>query len=362
MLARTLVAAAIGLGVAAGPAAAAPSLVQWALGTVNAATAWQQSTGNGALVAVLDTGVALQRPELGGHIWTNTGEIPGNGIDDDGDGIVDDVHGADFVHGDGSPADDNGHGTHVAGIIAAHGLLRGLAPGAMLMPVKVLGADRSGNAHWLAEGIRYAVAHGARILNVSVNGDGTSDELESAVRDAQDAGAVIVASAGNDGRDLGARPSYPVSYSEPAVIGVGASDLGGHRASFSNYGRGVDVVAPGADIISLGFPGLALRSGTSMAAAYVSATLALESAAAPSLPEGILRDVLIGAEHNSALDAGAAVRVAAAATPAPATAAVKPKPRRKARHHRRHRRRRHNARRWTKSSTASARRTATRRR
>src|SRR5439155_4641287 len=123
----------------------------------------RQSTGSGAIVAVLDTGVQLSRAELHGHIWTNTGEIPGNGRDDDGDGIVDDVHGADFVNGDGTPADDNGHGTHVAGIIAAHGAVRGLAPGATILPVKVLGADKAGNAHWLAQGIDYALAHGARV-------------------------------------------------------------------------------------------------------------------------------------------------------------------------------------------------------
>jgi subtilisin family serine protease len=210
------------------------------------------------------------------------------------------------------------------------------------MPVKVLDAGKGGNAHWLAQGIAYAVAHGARILNVSVNGDGASTELEDAIRAAQDAGAVIVASAGNDGRDLGAQPSYPVSYSEPAVIGVGATDLSGRRASFSNYGPGVDVTAPGADIVSLGVRGLAYRSGTSMAAAYVSATLALEQAAAPSLPAGVLRDALLGATRTGgALDAAGAVQ-AVAGVPAPATAAVKKKA--KKRRHRRHRARHHHAR------------------
>jgi subtilisin family serine protease len=343
MLARALTIAALALGAAAGPAAASPSLLQWALGPLRAATAWQQSTGSGVLVAVIDTGVALQRPELAGNIWTNPGEIPGNGIDDDGDGIVDDVHGADFVNNDGTPADDNGHGTHIAGIIASHGVLKGLAPGATILPVKVLGSDKSGNAHVLAQGIEYAVAHGARILNVSVNGDAGSDELEAAIRDAQDAGAVIVASAGNDGRDLGARPSYPVSYTEPAVVGVGAGDANGRRAGFSNYGPGVDVTAPGAGILSLGFPGLAYRSGTSMAAAYVSATLALEAAAAPAYPLPILRDVLLRTEGpGGMLDTAAAVQTAAASTPPAATAIAKPKPRRKPRKH--HRKKRHHAR------------------
>jgi subtilisin family serine protease len=325
MFARAVAAAAIVLGACAGPAAASPFASQWALGSLKAGAAWKHSTGSHALVALLDTGVALQRRELRGRIWTNPAEIPGNGIDDDHDGVIDDVHGADFVNGDGVPADDNGHGTHVAGIIAANGVVRGLAPSATILPVKVLGADKSGNAHELAQGIEYAIARGARILNVSVNGDGSSDELESAVRDAQAAGAVIVASAGNDGRNLGARPSYPVSYPEPAVIGVGASAAGGARASFSNYGPGVDVTAPGADIVSLGFPGFALRSGTSMAAAYVSATLALEAAAAPALPVDVLGIALLRSERAGALDAGAAVKAVAA-----------PAPRHKRRHARRH--------------------------
>jgi thermitase len=337
MARRALAALTFAIAFAAPAAtASAASVLQWPLDQLRAPLAWQQSSGSGAIVAVLDTGVQLDRAELRGQIWTNPGEVAGNGRDDDGDGIADDVHGADFVNGDGTPADDNGHGSHVAGIVAGHGLIRGLAPGATIMPVKVLGADRSGNAHWLAQGIAYAVAHGARILNVSVNGDGASAELEDAIRAAQDAGAVIVASAGNDGRDLGARPSYPVSYGEPAVIGVGATDLSGHRAGFSNYGPGVDVTAPGADIVSLGTRGLAYRSGTSMAAAYVSATLALEQSAAPALPAGLLRDALLRSTRTGgALDAAGAVQAVAGA-PAAATVASKKKKRRQRRHRRHH--------------------------
>src|SRR3954469_18280700 len=212
---------------------------QWALqgdGPMGAASAWTRITGGDVTVAVVDTGVDLSHRDLAPNLWTNPGEVPGNGIDDDGDGLVDDVHGADFVNGDGTPADDNGHGTHIAGIIAAHGAIRGLAPGATIMPVKVLGAGKAGNAHWLAEGIDYAVAHGARILNVSVNGDGADGELEAAIDRAQAAGAVIVASAGNDGRDLGSTPSFPVSYPQPNVLGVGATGSNGRRAAYSNYG------------------------------------------------------------------------------------------------------------------------------
>src|SRR3954468_14388389 len=221
MLRHAIAGLVVVFGVSTAPASASLPSGQWPLatgGSLRAPLAWQQSTGDGVVVAVLDTGVQTDRAELRGRIWTNSGEVPGNGIDDDHDGVVDDVHGADFVNGDGTPADDNGHGTHVAGIISGHGRVRGLAPGAIVLPVKVLGADKSGNAHLLAQGIDYAVARGARVLNVSVNGDGASAELGAAVMRAQDAGAVIVASAGNDARDLSALPSYPVSYSEPAVI------------------------------------------------------------------------------------------------------------------------------------------------
>jgi subtilisin family serine protease len=223
MLRRSILVMALSLGAATAPALASLPTGQWPLaarGSLRAPLAWQQSKGSGVLVAELDTGVQLNRAALRGHIWTNPGEIPGNGIDDDGDGVVDDVHGADFVNGDGVPADDNGHGSHVAGIIAGHGPVHGLAPGATILPVKVLDAAMAGTAHSLAQGIDYAVAHGARIINVSVNGDGISRELEAAIGRAQSAGAVIVASAGNDGRNLAGRPSYPVSYPEPAVIGV----------------------------------------------------------------------------------------------------------------------------------------------
>src|SRR3954451_16283593 len=158
MVRRALVTLVIALAVHAAPASAGLRIAQWPLAagaSLGAPGAWQQSTGSGVVVAVLDTGVQLRRAELRGHIWTNAREIPGNGRDDDGDGLVDDVHGADFVNGDGTPSDDNGHGTHVAGIIAAHGVIRGLAPGATIMPVKVLGAGKAGNAHWLAQGVDY---------------------------------------------------------------------------------------------------------------------------------------------------------------------------------------------------------------
>jgi subtilisin family serine protease len=275
---------------------------QWALSrpaAIGAWEAWTQSYGDGVTVAVLDSGVQLDHPDLAGNLWTNPGEIAGNGVDDDANGVVDDVNGANIVSGGGDVSDDEGHGTHVAGIIAARagngigGM--GLAPKARIMVVKVLDANRAGNASQLARGIRYAVDAGARILNVSLNGDATNDDLDAAVHYASHKGATIVASAGNNGRDLDLRPSYPACSTDPAVISVTASDKGGSLLGFANRGLGsVDIAAPGAEILSTGRGSrYEFRAGTSMAAPYVAGTLALLAAVRPDLSQADLRAALL---------------------------------------------------------------------
>jgi subtilisin family serine protease len=300
---------------------------QWPLAradVLGAPEAWQQTTGAGALVALLDTGADLAHPDLAGALWTNPDEIAGNGADDDRDGYVDDVHGADVVNGDGDPSDDEGHGTHVAGIVAAragNGIGgTGLAPDAQVMIVKVLDEHRAGNAGDLAAGIRYALAHGARIINTSINGEGASLTLRRAIAEATAAGALIVASAGNDQRDIDVLPSYPAAYPDASVLTVAAAGQDGALAGFSNRGLlAVDLAAPGADILSTARGGgYELRSGTSMAAPLVSATLALMQSARPGLDGPALREALLGAARRSgplagllaagALDTAAALR------------------------------------------------------
>ncbi len=287
---------------------------------IGAPEAWKVASGRGVLVAVLDTGVDATDPDLRDALWTNPSEVPGNGRDDDGDGYVDDVHGVDLVNDDGDPADDEGHGTHVAGIIAARingtGVV-GLAPEATLLPVKVLDAHRGGNTDTVAEGIRFALAHGADVINVSVNGPAQSTALQNAVHAATLAGVTVVASAGNDGDDLGLVPSYPASSPEPSVLAVGATDGDSLLAAFSNFGRGVALTAPGVDILSTARgDGFELRSGTSMAAPEVSAALALLRSARPDLPASALRDALLqSARHPTSLlgrIGGGALDVAAA--------------------------------------------------
>ncbi|UTI65510.1 S8 family serine peptidase [Paraconexibacter antarcticus] len=306
--------------------------------SIGAPEAWEVTQGAGVVVAVLDTGVDESHPDLRGALWTNPGEIPGNGIDDDHDGYVDDVHGVDLVNHDGDPADDNGHGTHVAGIIGARANGEGsvgLAPKAQLMAVKVLDANRAGSADTVAAGIRYALAHGADVINVSVNGSGESDVLRSAVQAAGAAGVSIVASAGNDGADLGLTPSYPASYPDPAMLAVAATDGDSLLADFSNFGRGVQIAADGVGILSTSSTGgYELRSGTSMAAPEVAAALALLHSARPDMADSDLRAALLATARRPAgllgrvaagsLDVAAALHqvVSAAQWPSAAVAAA----------------------------------------
>jgi subtilisin family serine protease len=342
--------AACGTALAAVPAvgAAAPALAivpsdplyadQSALqpdAAIGAPEAWKVSQGAGILVAVLDTGVDETHPDLKGALWTNPGEVPGNGVDDDHDGYVDDVHGVDLVNHDGDPSDDEGHGTHVAGIIAARadgeGAV-GLAPKAQVMPVKVLDNHRSGSTDVVAEGIRYAVTHGANVINLSINGPGPSDDLRAAIRVAGAAGVTVVASAGNDGDDLGLIPSYPASFTDPAILAVGATKGDDLLADFSNFGRGVSLTAPGVAILSTSSTGgYELRSGTSMAAPEVAAGLALLQSARPDLSGATLRAALVqtalkpttllGKVSGGALDVAAALHQIVPASQWPTAAA-----------------------------------------
>ncbi len=308
--------AAVALAAAAAPAQAAndPLLPeQWALSTpsaTGAAEAWTQSRGDGVVVAILDSGVQLDHPDLAGNLWTNPGEIAGNGVDDDRNGYVDDVHGANIVSPAASATDDEGHGTHVAGIVAAHAGNgtggSGIAPGARIMSVKVLDSNRQGNSSLLAKGIRYAVDEGARILNISLNGDGTSSDLDDALRYAGDRGATIVTSAGNNSRDLDLSPSYPASSPLPSVLSVTATERNGGLLSVANRGlNSVDLAAPGARILSTALGSrYELRQGTSMAAPFVAGSLALLSAARPDMSQPALREALLSSAPRNGLLAG----------------------------------------------------------
>jgi subtilisin family serine protease len=297
------------------------STEQWALqgdAPMGIDSAWRQTTGANVTVAIIDSGIDLGHPDLAPNLWTNPGEIPDNGIDDDGNGYVDDVHGYDFVDNDGTPQDVNGHGTHVAGIVGARGGNgiggAGVAWQARLMAIRVLDDQARGTTAAVAVGIRYAVDNGARIVNLSLAGPTSTPDLEDAVRYAQAHGVLIVAAAGNDGADLTTSPTYPAAYGEDNVLGVAATTRDGGLSSVSDYGPGADVAAPGEQILSTALGGgYEWRTGTSMAAPEVAGALVLLAAARPDLDGNGLRDALLaGARHTGLPVSGGALDVGAA--------------------------------------------------
>jgi len=228
---------------------------------ISAQDAWDLETGSPEMViAVIDSGVAVDHPDLKNNIWNNPEEIADNGIDDDENGYVDDVWGWDFVNSDNNPSDyskdlyGDGHGTHVAGIIAAEGDNGIGATGVMwrarIMPVQIFDLFENSpfNATTLVvlEALLYAVENGAKIINCSFGGSSFSRFLFEAYQEAGNSGVLVVAAAGNDGRSNDAFPVYPASYSLDNIVSVAATDENDVLAAYSNYGAGtVDVVAPG---------------------------------------------------------------------------------------------------------------------
>lgn len=257
-------------------------------------------TGGPVVVAVVDSGADLRHEDLRRNLWRNPHEIAGNGIDDDANGYVDDVHGADVVDGDGDPTDTDGHGTHVAGIIAARGNngrgITGVAWRARIMPVRVLDDRNTGTTSGLAAGIRYAARMGARVINVSANSPSADPAVDAAIAAAGEAGALVVTAAGNIGADLQARPSYPACSPAPNVVTVASSGDQRTLSVFSSYGGAcVDLTAPGEDILSTRRGGgYEVRTGTSMAAPLVSGAAVLLLGAHPRLTVASLSRALLG--------------------------------------------------------------------
>ena len=225
---------------------------------IDAPEAWDITQGNSNIVvAVLDSGVDYNHPDLAANIWTNQAELTGtSGVDDDGNGKIDDVRGWDFVDDDNDPIDSDDHGTHVAGSIAAVGNnstgITGVSWSAQIMPLRFLDAFGSGSVADAIEAIDYAIDKGAKIINASY-GSYTFSPLErAAIASARDAGILFVAAAGNDNwNNDSATKHYPSSYDLANIIAVAATDQSDSRASFSNYGAtSVDVAAPGTSIFS----------------------------------------------------------------------------------------------------------------
>jgi subtilisin family serine protease len=269
------------------------------------------------VVAVVDDGVDIDHPDLAGAIWTNPGEAGAkatNGIDDDGNGYRDDVHGWDFCNDDNTVHDDgeDGHGTHVAGTIAAsldgEGIV-GVAPGVKIMPLKFIDESRfCGSDDMAVAAIDYAASFGVPIINASWGGSSPSVVLDAAIADS---GALLVAAAGNDGVDIdqpGGPRFYPASSTLPNILAVAAIDQRGRLATFSDYGRkSVDLGAPGVNIVSAypSFTGCPApcyvwMAGTSMAAPHVSGVAALVASRSAGLrdDELLLRSRLLASGTN----------------------------------------------------------------
>ena len=265
---------------------------QWAWPRISAPAGWDiQRDSPDVVVAVIDTGVDYGHEDLADNIWRNPGETPGNGTDDDGNGIVDDVHGANFVPAtpSGDPMDDNRHGTHVAGTIGAmtnNALgVAGTSWQPQIMALKFLDANGSGSTVGAIDAIQYAIEKEAHIMNNSWGGGGFSRALQEAIEAAESEGILFTAAAGNSNRDNDATPFYPASYETENVLSVMATDQSDAKAGFSHRGlTSVDVGAQGVDIRSTTPEGTyANFNGTSMATPHVSGLAALIKGQQPNL-------------------------------------------------------------------------------
>jgi subtilisin family serine protease len=247
-------------------------------------------------VAVIDSGTSILHPLLLPQIQTNFVEISGNDFDDDMNGLVDDVYGYDFVNKRAFMVDDDGHGTHVSGIIAA------LNPYAKILPIKVLNSEGKGGLQNILSAIRYAASRGSRVINLSL---GVLDVLgsskgayEEAIQFARSKGALVVAAAGNENSNNDVYSFYPSNAYEDNLISVCATDGYGNFASFSNYGKWkVHVCAPGFEIDSLGHnhtktPWIRF-SGTSQATPFVAAAASILFGIKPSLQPYQVRNILM---------------------------------------------------------------------
>jgi subtilisin family serine protease len=292
--------------------------LQWGLTKINAPGAWDLSSGSASVtVAILDTGADLEHPDLKANIWVNADEAQ-NGIDDDGNGYVDDIKGWNFVNSGNMPFDDNtdGHGTHVAGIIGASGNngigVSGINWSVSLMILKILDKSGTGTVADEARAIEYAIENGARVINASYAFPTSctfvlpSITEKDAIEDAMNNGILFVAAAGNGGCNADNTPFYPAGYSLRNIISISASNESDSLISASNYGyESVHAAAPGNHILST-FPGnaYAYLSGTSLSAPHVSGLAALMLSYRPDYDFRMLKETILSTVDKTQMLSG----------------------------------------------------------
>ncbi|MFN5062052.1 MAG: S8 family peptidase [Pseudomonadota bacterium] len=280
---------------------------QYASSFMSLPDAWDKTTGSSdRLALVIDTGVLYTHPDLASNMWSNPGEIPGDGVDNDSNGYIDDVHGINAITNTGDPTDDNGHGTHCAGILGGRGNnsqgVAGVAWTTKIVAAKFLSSSGSGSLSNAIKAIQYGTAlrnAGYKIVvsNNSWGGGSYSSSLAGAITAARDAGILFVAAAGNSASNNDTSPSYPASYSVSNVIAVASTTSAGTLSSFSNYGAtSVHIAAPGSSIVSSYLSNdYAYLSGTSMAAPQVAGVaLLVQSVCASLLSVEQVRNAIVG--------------------------------------------------------------------
>ena len=296
--------------------------LQWGLRKAKVTLAWDIEPGGdpATVIAIVDSGIDANHPDLDDNLWTNNAENPANGVDDDANGYVDDIHGWDFVQSDKTPQDPNGHGTHVAGIAAAEwdngkgG--SGVCPLCSLMILRAMDASGRLATSDIVAAIRYAANKGADVINLSFGGSMWSRAQRDAIANAISRGSLVVAAAGNESRnndklDYVRRnifgPSYPASYDLAGLVSVAASTSGDGYASFSNFGHdSVDLAAPGVDIFS-SIPDDTYKKldGTSMSSPFVAGLAGLLRSAKPTWTAIQTKDAILnGVDTPASLGGG----------------------------------------------------------
>ncbi len=303
-------AAAVAKAIGSEPFPEVPPLsgTDWGLDAIGAPKVWQQEyTGKGVVVAVIDSGVDYTHPDIDDNLWFNESEIPGNGIDDDNNGFIDDWRGWDFLDDDNDPRDTDplgGHGTHVAGIIAGENNyfgVTGVAPDAKIMAIRSLGTF-GGEEDPITGGIRYAVDNGADVINLSLGSQGENPGISEAVRYANENGVVVVMASGNDGLSAisgsqrFSQKVYPAQLASEVGLAVGAVEKNKAIADFSNRAGSTPqnyVVAPGKEVYSsLLSDRYEFSEGTSMAAPHIAGVAALILSANPNLNPAQVADLI----------------------------------------------------------------------